>query len=187
MAVAAMDNISAMLRLFASVFQREADGRLLSQLDSQRDEIRKALGEDPLAGLDLRNMDDAVESLAIEYCRLFIGPRGHLPPVESIVRGEGQFWGNSTQAVVEFYRSMSMDSMEETHLLPDHISMELACLALLREYNHGREARRFVQEHLLKWLPGLIKHVAKNANLAFYPSWCKGLLAVLEELYGKEP
>ncbi|MDK1030699.1 MAG: hypothetical protein QGD94_01695, partial [Planctomycetia bacterium] len=64
MAVAAMDNISAMLRLFASVFQREADGRLLSQLDTHRDEIREALGEDPLAGVDLRNMDDAVESLA---------------------------------------------------------------------------------------------------------------------------
>ncbi len=86
------------LRLLASVFAREPDQPLLDQLIARRDELTDALGSDPLNDLASDNADDTIEALAVEYCRLFIGPKGHLAPVESIVLGEGQLWGPSTES-----------------------------------------------------------------------------------------
>ena len=178
--------IPTALRLVASIFEREVNERLLNELIERREEVCEALGSDPLPGLDLDNRAEAIESLAIEYCRLFIGPRGHIPPVESVVLGEGRYWGPSTEAVVEFYKAAGIAWNEDAPLLPDHISMELDCLALLEERRQNGLARTFAREHLLRWLPALVEHITTNAALAFYPAWGKALKTILEQLYHEE-
>ncbi|MBL7218632.1 MAG: molecular chaperone TorD family protein [Phycisphaerae bacterium] len=168
------------LRLLASVFAREADQPLLDQFIARRDELTDVLGRDPLGAL---TADNALEALAVEYCHLFIGPKGHLPPVESIVLGEGQLWGPSTEAVVEFYERCGIASRSDERTFPDHISMELDCLAMLEETDRHAEAGNFAHLHLLRWLPGLLAHVQANASLAFYPAWLEGLQATLADEY----
>lgn len=177
-------SVPAALRLFASIFQREVDERLLRELRSRRRELAGVLGGDPLAGLELGDGGAAVEALAVEYCRLFIGPRGHLPPVESVVRGEECFWGPSTEKVADFYRSAGMAPSHDRRELPDHISMELDCLAVLEETDRHDEATAFAREHVLHWLPDLTQHVDRHSAVDFYRVWSAGLNMMLAELYG---
>lgn len=175
--------IPAALRLFASVFEREVDEKLLGELTARRQEIENVLGGDPLAGIDPGDAASALEVLAVEYCRLFIGPRDHLPPVESVVLGEERFWGPSTRKVVEFYRTVGLAPREESRIMPDHLSMELDCMAMLEETDRRDQASAFASEHVLKWMPLLAKHVSECATIAFYPVWMTGLRAMMTELY----
>ena len=179
-------DVTVSLRLFASVFAREVDEDLLREIAARRPALEEALGSDPLSDLPPGEVSARIETLAVEYCRLFIGPRGHMPPVESIARGEGCFWGPATGAVVSFYRLSGVRPSEQQRMLPDHVSMELDCLATLEEQDRTDEARAFAHEHLLQWLPQLSRHVEERAALAFYPAWCRGLQALLVGLYGSE-
>jgi TorA maturation chaperone TorD len=183
--MAAEDNSSTpfptALRLLASVFAREADQPLLDQIIARRDELTDALGRDPLVDI----ADDMIEALAVEYCGLFIGPKGHLAPVESVVLGEGQLWGPSTEAVVECYQSSGIASRPDERAFPDHISMELDFLAMLEETDRHAEAHQFAHQHLLRWLGDLLRHVQTNATMAFYPAWLEGLQAILNDEYPK--
>lgn len=175
--------IPAALRLYASIFEREVDEKLLGELATRRQEIENALGGDPLAGIDPSDAASAVEVLAVEYCRLFIGPRDHLPPVESVALGEERFWGPSTRKVVEFYRTVGLAPREDSRIMPDHLSMELDCMAMLEETDRRDQASAFAREHVLKWVPSLARHVNERATIAFYPVWMTGLQAMMTELY----
>jgi TorA maturation chaperone TorD len=178
-AQASVEPLSTALRLIASIFAREVDQSLLEHLIERRDELVGALGRDPLSD----SIDDPIEVLAIEYCGLFIGPKGHLVPTESVVLGEGQLWGAATEAVAEFYQRCGIASRRNERTAPDHISMELDFLAILEETGRHAEARQFAHLHLLRWLPGLLDHVGAKASLAFYPVWLEGLQAMLAEEY----
>ena len=178
--------LPAALRLIASVFEREVSRELLTGLRERRADISTALGGDPLARLDLQDEDAVIEALTVEYCRLFIGPRGHMPPVESVALGEGRFWGPATEAVSEFYRNAGFVRDSDASVLPDHISMQLDFLATLEEQGRKEPAKDFAQEHVLRWLPVLVKHIADNTALPFYLVWARGLQTILEELYAEE-
>jgi TorA maturation chaperone TorD len=184
-AAARPEHLAAALRLFGGVFEREIDARLLAQMREAGPELREALGDDPLEGLTTDD-EDALGTLAAEYCRLFIGPRGHLPPAESVVLGEGRFWGAATEGVVAFYRSAGVGAVEGARVVPDHISMELDCLAILEESGRHEEAALFARAHVLQWLPELSRHVERASTLAFYSALAKGLEKLLTELYGTE-
>lgn len=175
--------VAGALRLFAWLFYHEVDPPLLAELRSMRDALTEALPGNPLAGLDCDEVSCTLEALAVEYCRLFIGPYGHLPPVESVVTGEGHYWGQSTQAVVNFYRSVGFEQTMEVNVLPDHISLELDCLACLEEEFRHEEARNFAREHTCRWVPLLVRHVRERATLPFYEVWGQSLCALLAHVY----
>lgn len=182
----ARGTVAAALRVFASAFEREVDTELLSMLDACRSGILTVLGDDPLAGVNVNDLDAAVETLAVEYCRLFIGPHGHMPPVESVVLGEGRFCGASTESVSRFCRTIGMVPDEDARVVPDHISMELDCLATLEEQGRHHQAVAFAIAHPLRWLPLLTQHIERRATLAFYPVWSRGLQEMLEEFCGEK-
>ena len=175
--------VATALRLFASIFVREPSRLLMHELEARREELPSALGTDPLAGLDLDAPEAAEEALAVDYCQLFIGPGTHLAPVESVAGGDGRYWGPLTERVIASYAKLGFEVPEGTQVFPDHIAMELDCLALLEEQGRHAEAAAFAKEHLLRWLPALVEHVEHRAQTAFYPACAKGLLALLEELY----
>jgi TorA maturation chaperone TorD len=179
-------DVAVSLRLFASVFAREVNEALLHEIGAARRAMGEALGRDPIGDLPPGEARARVEALAVEYCRLFVGPRGHMPPVESVALGQGRFWGPATEAVASFYRLAGLQASREACVPPDHISMELDCLATLEEQGRADQAQAFAREHVLQWLPRLTRHVRERATLAFYPAWCCGTETLLTELYGGE-
>lgn len=135
-----------------------------------------------------------IEELLLDYTRLFLGPSHILAkPYGSVwLDGEKTVMGDSTMAVLELYREGGFDIDEAFLELPDHVAVELEFLYLLifRE-NEARASgdtahlaatadlkKRFLDQHLGRWITPFATAVRQNAELDFYRQ-----LADLTELF----
>lgn len=127
---------------------------------------------------------EKVENLLVDYTRLFLGPTHILAkPYASVwLTGENTLMQDSTMAVLELYREGGFEIDESFRELPDHIAAELEFLYLLicREndarFNGDASARafiaalrkRFLDEHLGRWVRPFAAAVKVGAQSAFY-------------------
>jgi TorA maturation chaperone TorD len=133
-----------------------------------------------------------LEALQQEFHDLFTVPLGrYVTPYESVYRDErmvgeervrGLLMGPSTLAILHAYRQHGFALSPECSELPDHIGVELSFMSLLcQREREGRQAGddamvgrllecqlRFLQDHLLRWVPHLRERVAANAPSEFY-------------------
>jgi TorA maturation chaperone TorD len=131
--------------------------------------------------------DKLIEDLAVEYTRLFLGPGKHISPHESVHHKRddgnwGELWGKSTIEVKKFIEASGLEYKSDYHGLPDHISVELEFMqeASKREAQTREEKdhdgalyclnmeKKFIDEHLIKWLPVFCDKVISEAGLSFY-------------------
>lgn len=125
-----------------------------------------------------------VQTLLVDYTRLFLGP------VRALARPYGSCWlgGDaalmqaSTLAVVECYQQNGFDVGEDFADLPDHVAVELEFLYLLiftrHAARHSGDAaelaaacareRRFLDQHLGAWVGAFADAVEAGAETAFY-------------------
>ena len=123
-----------------------------------------------------------VESLKIDYSKLFVGPYGLLaPPYGSMYLEDTRMvMGNSTMDVRNKYEEEGLDiSLKEA---PDHIAIELEFMYFLifkeietiRNSDSGNTAsylkkqRVFLETHLGKWVSEFANNVEVNAQTEFY-------------------
>jgi len=129
---------------------------------------------------------DAVDpqELLIDYTRLFIGP------LDTIAQPYGSVWldarkslmQDSTQSVLALYAEGGFEMDEGFRELPDHIAAEMEFLYLLlfrqaeacskddaqeRTRLAGLQ-RRFLDEHLGRWIEPFTTAIAAGAQTAFY-------------------
>jgi TorA maturation chaperone TorD len=150
---------------------------------------------DTLAELGVRFEDDFLErpeeelaeDLAEEYAHLFLGPGKHISPHESVHHERdggdwGQLWGRSTVEVKKFIESTGLSYDSSYTGMPDHISVELEFMEALARHEEQawseddeEEAfrclameRRFLEEHLNRWVPAFCDKVTAAAELSFY-------------------
>jgi len=126
----------------------------------------------------------AMENLACEYCRLFLGPGPHIFPCESLfwVNGKREMWGTAALEVRDFYRQYGLEIGEQISLAPDHISVEFQFMAKLIEQelfamNRPDSEKRthaiapqkeFFDNHIARWVPKFCNKVIEVANEEFY-------------------
>lgn len=99
--------------------------------------------------------DCTLEDLQAEYVRLFInGPGGvAAPPYASIyVQDSGLLRQQGYDEAVALYNKAGLEATV-TDESPDHISIELAFLALLLDQQKYQAAGAFLQDHLCSWYP----------------------------------
>ncbi len=125
-----------------------------------------------------------LETLLVDYTRLFLGP------IDPLARPNGSFWlggetklmQDSTMAVQALYQEGGFDIDEAFHELPDHVAVELEFLYLtlfrsneaqrtgdadgLREMT--RVQKRFLSQHLGAWIVPFTQAVKDGAQTAFY-------------------
>ena len=174
--------------LLATVYRQEVTSSLLQQLkDPQFLGVLSDLGIQLGDDFFQRNEEELLEEMAVEYTRLFLGPGKHVSPHESVHlqrddAGQGQLWGESTVEVKKFIESSGLDYRSEYRGLPDHISVELEFMqqVTLREQQAWREEdkdgalyclkieKKFIEEHLIRWIPMFCKKVIREAELPFY-------------------
>ncbi len=172
----------------ATVFGHEVSSELLQQIKDPR-----FLGVLSDMGLELESdffkkpEEELLEDLAVEYAGLFLGPGEHISPHESVHHQReddqsGQLWGKSTVEVKNFIESAGLDYKEEYTGLPDHISVELEFMqqVILREEQALSEGdqegvlyclkmeKKFIEEHLVRWIPAFCEKVVSLAELPFY-------------------
>jgi TorA maturation chaperone TorD len=135
----------------------------------------------PLAG---RFAAQELETLLVDYTRLFLGPIAPLarPNGSFWLGGETQLMQDSTMAVQALYQEGGFDIDEAFHELPDHVAVELEFLYLtifrrneaqrtgdaegLREMT--RLQRQFLAQHLGAWIKPFTQAVKDGAQTAFY-------------------
>jgi TorA maturation chaperone TorD len=128
--------------------------------------------------------DVDLQSLLVDYTRLFLGPGSALAhPYESVwLRGQAQASADPTPGIVHLYREAGFDIAGDFHDLPDHIAAELEFLYMLLFRETGARARcdagaargalamrrRLIGEHLGRWIEPFAAAVDRGAQCAFY-------------------
>ena len=123
----------------------------------------------------------AVEDLAVDYARLFIGPGpGLAPPYESVYTSpERRFYGQALGDVTAFMRTEGIRVGDEFHAPADHIAVELAIMQHLARESADQLAAggapaalakrlKFLERHLCRWVPQWVVDVRAGAVTAFY-------------------
>ncbi len=193
--------------LLATLFRAEPEEAFLKELQGPGlsgvfSELGLDLGED----LQEKPVEESVEELAVEYTRLFLGPGPHISAHESVFievdGGAGGLWGKKTVEVKKFIETAGLTYDTEFHGIPDHVSVELEFLQKLAEWEAGKWAeddtenaifclgveKRFIEEHLGRWVPELCDKVVAQAELPFYKEiarFTKDFIRFEEELIDK--
>ncbi len=132
-----------------------------------------------------------IETLKVDFTRLFVGPFKLLaPPYGSVYLENNMIMGESTIDVRGFYENEDLGIVIKD--APDHIAMELEFMYYLvakqtqatneenlKDIRHYQQKQKsFLSIHLAKWLPGFAEKVQKNAQTEFYKK-----LARLTEIF----
>ena len=174
--------------LLATVYRQEISPDLLQQIKDPRFlGVLSDLGLELSSDFFKKTEGELLDDLAVEYTRLFLGPGRHISPHESVHQKRhdaevGQLWGEVTVEVKKFIESAGLQYRSEYRGLPDHISVELEFMEqlILREEQAWREndnegaenclrmEKRFIDEHLIRWIPAFCEKVVEDAELPFY-------------------
>ena len=127
---------------------------------------------------------EAIDELAIDHARLFVGPFALLaPPFGSVyLEGERRLMGDSTLAVGECYREAGLEVASGFNGTPDHIAAELEFMHflvikelealatgdLIRAQHFRQKQRSFLERHLAAWVPNFSRSVEEQAQTGFY-------------------
>ncbi|HEX9720658.1 MAG TPA: molecular chaperone TorD family protein [Ramlibacter sp.] len=147
-----------------------------SRIDPALAKLAKMLGEG-FASQDL-------ETLLVDYTRLFLGPP------QPLARPHGAFWltgettlmQDATMAVLDLYQEGGFELDDEFREVPDHVAVELEFLYLLIfKRNEAQRVgstgdlsaaeqlgHRFLREHLGAWIAPFTAAVKTGAEAPFY-------------------
>ncbi|MBI2754129.1 MAG: molecular chaperone TorD family protein [Betaproteobacteria bacterium] len=150
----------------------DAAGRIGPDLAARAHRLREAFAA------------ESHENLLVDYARLFLGPVDAIAkPYGSVwLEGEKSLMQGSTHAVIELYGEGGFEIAEDFRELPDHVAAELEFLYLLIfRANVARRLgddeavravaglrRRFLDEHLGRWVAPFAAAVRAGAQSAFY-------------------
>jgi TorA maturation chaperone TorD len=131
-----------------------------------------------------------------DYLALFTGLGNPLaPPYESVYRStEHLIFDKQTTEVREFYSSYGWKSKFEGKIPDDHLGIELLFLTILIEKylefddetcekEMKNEICRFIDQHILSWVPDWNQHIQEHANTLSYKGIGTLILACIEDLY----
>ncbi len=186
-------NRSDIYGLLATLYRQEVTSDLLQQIkDPQFLGVLADLGFDVMKEFLLKPEKEQLEDLAVEYSRLFLGPGKHVSPHESVhhKREDGQWgklWGASTAEVKQFIEATGLGYSDDFKGLPDHITVEFEFMQqlTLREEQAWKEEdsdkaaacrnveKKFIEEHLIRWIPVFCEKVIQDSQLPFYRSFAE--------------
>lgn len=154
------------------------DAQLLQRLKAVDESIGKAC----LELIQYTPNFNEIESLSVDFSRLFIGPFKLLaPPYGSVyLDNSGKLMGDSTVDVKDIYRQDGLNvSIKD---MPDHITIELEFMYFLifkgietvnisdfEKHSYFLQRQRFfLDTHLARWITDFTKNIAQNAQTEFY-------------------
>jgi len=168
------ESLAGVYRLLAAFWGEELTTAQLKLLDaSQAAELWQALG-----GMDPRTSGHSLDDLAETYCRLFIGPTGHISPIQSVWTS-GELQSHVVKGVTEF-ASICQYTSPWQGMLPDHLANELQVMAVILEAipsvssatdvrDAADLARGFRNQHLRWPVPFFDQVMSRDAD-GFYGS-----------------
>ena len=181
--------------LLARLWNHEVDLSTLQQLMSGpvADAYQQTSGWLPI---DTEVDEALVDSLAIEYCQCFLGPKGHLPPHQSVV-AVSRFQGDCCDSIKEYAKLIDPPDLfgEHQQRMVDHAAVLLTMMGKLHldlqaSINAGDEEAHlaidgtrveFFQQHVW-WLTEYCSKAGSRTASAFYG----GVFSVTQALLTSE-
>lgn len=130
-------------------------------LKAPEEDMLRTIKED----FELESEETADEVLK-DFDRLFSYPEGKLPPIESFFLTLENT--SSADEVAAFYASAGLAIDEAFELIPDHLYLELLFMSYLIENNRYELQKKFLEEHLMNWVPYYCDELVKEAKTVFY-------------------
>lgn len=129
-----------------------------------------------------------------DYKRLFSGVQTLAPAYESEYNNTRLRVRGKDANVSEFYKSYGWESKFKGKISDDHLGVELLFLTLLvdkyfildDEVCRGemkKEIKRFINEHILSWIPEWNKKVQSNSNTLCFKGISTLILACTEDIF----
>lgn len=145
-----------------------------------------------------RRGPSARQDLAVDYARIFLAAGVYegdtAVPYESVYTSpEGLMMQDSRDDVVRAYKRCGLVIPQDLNVPEDHLAFELEFMGHLSEriakaFAVGEDASdilaeqlRFIDEHLLNWMPDLAKRVESFAKLPFYPAMMTVAISYVQE------
>lgn len=132
--------------------------------------------------VDIRGAEQVAVELAVEYCRLFLGPEAvPCPPYGSLYL-DRCLMGPSTQDAMGRYRAEGLKANDSWKEPPDHIAVELGFMASLSaacsraaDADEAGEAERllraqagFLGDHVGRWGPVFAERLGRATSCHLY-------------------
>ena len=164
----------------ARAWAREIDQEWLMTL--QTEPFNELLGD---ACAEIETPEDEqkwLETWAVDFCRIMIGPRSHAAPIQS-VWSEGKIAGNISEQMNEL-ASVIRPAVQHVQGIPDHFANQLQWFSQILARQHLAEstpedesnvaacqdlAKLFLQRHL-SWAHPMLRKAAGLAQTQFYQS-----------------
>jgi len=142
--------------------------------------------ETAMAALPSPMPADLLDELAADYAAIYLTYAYRASPCESVwLDQEGLGMQAPMFQVREFYRQFGLAAANWRMRPDDHLVIELHFLACLMQDPHPQalpEAARFLDEHLLRWLPLFAGRVSARCATPFYAAAALLTAAYCEEL-----
>lgn len=125
--------------------------------------------------------------LALEYNRLFVLAKGHVPvqPYGGYwLDGKSTLYGPSLRTVERIMAAEGLEPARDSGLAPDHVVCELELMAHLASQG-GEKApleKTLLFNHLARWIPDFCRAVMENTREEFYCAAAK----LLEETVARD-
>jgi len=110
--------------------------------------------------------EETAEEIRKDFERLFSYPEGKLPPIESFFLTLENT--SSADEVAGYYASAELTTDVAFEFIPDHLYLELLFMSYLIENNRYELQNKFLEEHLMNWLPYYCDELSKLAKTVFY-------------------
>ena len=127
----------------------------------------------------------ALEALATEYCRLFIGPDLACSPYASVVRGEALLGGRARASVDDFLTARGLALAAHARLAtPDHVAVVFAVLA---ELSDPDDIASWLRHHVLPWVPRWLSALDGEARCLLFRTLARLGAAVIADDEARYP
>jgi putative dimethyl sulfoxide reductase chaperone len=197
------------LTILATLHHAELDNTLLEDLTGNGFPAGmglRLLSEEGFWALDLMSQSLADlasplpgalrDELAADYAAIYLTYAYHASPCESVWLDQENLAMQAPMFQVrEFYRLFNLVAADWRTRPDDHLVLEIQFLAALFRDGHPQalaEAARFLDTHLLRWLPQFGQRVSARCTTPFYAgaarltaAYCDELRGLLAELLGE--
>ncbi len=174
--------LSSVYALLSRLWVKEVDLELLTALNEP--DMRAAYKH--MGGYLPQATEAVIEELAVDYCQLLVGPKNHVPPIQSIWEDK-KFQGNATVSMGRYFEVLP--TFDPPTAIVDHIGVQLAFVAELIIQASAAEEReayddiatRFYADHFA-WTGPFFEQVIQKAETKFY----KGLATISADFLAME-
>jgi anaerobic sulfite reductase subunit A len=143
--------------------------RLLATVFSEKPSTEQVLAIQDAFDVDFA---DTIEEIGEDLDRLFVGSAARLQPVESLYNyplgDRPRVGGRAAQEVSTVYSSAGLTIDEEWGAVPDHLAAELLFISYLIDNGQSEAEARFLNEHLLEWVPDFCDDLTREAETGFF-------------------